>query len=282
VVEAETGFTLDQWNDAYAEIWNIGSQLDGNVKILERSELVRSMASRLTWNDDRVSEIVNFLSLTPRDDFLSPAAPYRQVDVYPWRFGRPLSYIRRPLIVVPSQDRGADMILWGNRHLLHSEVYFAGLFFSGRYKASSEELKVLNGRLNKRRGDEFNDAVASIFQSIPGLVVKSRVRKIKGRPLGSIGEHGDIDVLIAEPTHHRIRVVECNDLAAGRAPHELSNELQSLFKGTETQKSKVEKLLDRTAWVSKNLSQVLEELGVDPVQHWSVEREHYVILTGRG
>jgi len=270
-VEAETGFTLSDWMDAYGEIWNIGSQLDGSVKQLKRPELVRRVATQLNWNQDRVSELVSLLSLTARDDFLTPAAPYRQADVYPWRFGRPLSYIRRPLIVLPSQDEGAEVIQWGNRHLLNSAAYFSELFVNGRYKATSRKLKELNGRLNKRRGDDFNDTVASVFQSIPGLVVKSRVRRIKGRLLGSKGEHGDIDVLVAHPTHHRLQVVECNDLASGRAPHELANELQSLFKGTSTRKSKVNKLLARTDWILRNLSHVLEELGLPPDRRWSVE-----------
>ena len=54
-------------------------------------------------------------------------------------------------------------------------------------------------------------------------------------------------------------------------PHELANELQSLFKGTERRKSKVDKLLARTEWVRLNLSNVLEEFGLPRNAGWTVE-----------
>ena len=269
-VGAETGFTLNEWMDAYGEIWNIGSQQNESVKQLEQAELVRRVATQVGWREHRVSELVRLLSLTARDDFLTPAAPYSQIDVYPWRFGRPLSYIRRPLILLPA-DGGFEMLQWGNRHLLHSAVYFSGLFLNGRYKATSRELKELNGRLNKRRGDEFNERAASVYQSIPSLrrqVPSAKDQRQTARIKGSAWRHRRIG---GGPKASPSPSSGVQHLASGRAPHQLANEPQSLFKGTESKKSKVDKLLARTEWVRQNLNNVLDELGLPPNRLWTVE-----------
>ena len=68
--------------------------------------------------------------------------------------------------------------------------------------------------------------------------------------------------MVADPKHHRLEVVECSAIAAGRAPHELANELAALFKGKGSTKSKVDKLVARTEWVRQNLTDVLDEVGI--------------------
>ena len=62
----ETGFTLVEWMDAYAEIWNEGSEQGASVKRIERTQLVGGVARRLGWEESRVSDTIDKLTLRPR------------------------------------------------------------------------------------------------------------------------------------------------------------------------------------------------------------------------
>lgn len=43
-------------------------------------------------------KILSQFSLTTMDNFLKLSVPFRQKDVYLWRFNRRLSFVRRPII----------------------------------------------------------------------------------------------------------------------------------------------------------------------------------------
>lgn len=98
--------------------------------------------------------------LSPRSDFLVPPQPYSSSDVYPWRFNRGLSYIRRPLLKV--EHTSGDELIWGNRHLYHSHGYLFDLIVTSRIFAQSAKMRELIGKFNRERGDTFNDDVAKV------------------------------------------------------------------------------------------------------------------------
>jgi hypothetical protein len=144
------------------------------------------------------------------------------------------------------------------------------LLLSGRLPASSTEMRSLMGEFNSERGELFNDQVADLFERLPDIKVRRRVKKILG-PVGSLRPPGDIDVLIAQAKKRRLLVVECKDLAVGRAPHELQSELTKLFEGEGGKPSAIERHLRRTEWVSQNLTKVLHWLGLnDNGKRWKV------------
>jgi hypothetical protein len=271
---AEFGFSLTEQLDFIVAAMRIGQIADPVVARLPRNEFTARMARELNWEDDKASRALEMLGLSPRYNFLNPGAPYRGEDVYPWRYNRALSYLRRPFLIRhgDSDQNPVVEVLWGIRHLNSFWKNITALCREGRLRARSKEMVRLMGEFNRRRGDKFNDEVADVFAQNPRLIVRSRVKKIGHLRLrGAKGDLGDIDVLVADQRRKRLMPVECKDLALARTPYEMSGEILNLFRGTQGKKSIVELHQQRVQWVREHLSEVLDWLGISAGQRWKVE-----------
>jgi len=166
--------------DYSAQIPGGTQALDPGVACLPLETLLDRLAARLPWPRERILHTLELLSLVSRRDFLSPPAPYKQVEVYPWRFNRQLSYLRRPFVW--REQNGTVEVLWGNRHLYRSMFYLNELCFSGRLSAQARtpEMQRLMSQFLNQRGDAFNDQVADFLkQTAPdGAIVDRRVQAI--------------------------------------------------------------------------------------------------------
>ncbi len=267
---AEFGLTFTEFGCLIGEIYNLGEGQGGPVKSLGVMEFVGNLSSNLQWPEGKVSLALQHLMLSPRSEFLKPPGPFSRADVYPWRFNRALSYVRRPLLKI--ERASGDELMWGNRHLLSCHRYLFELIMSSRLFAQSAEMRELAGKLNRERGETFNIDVALLFERRPGLIVDRHSKKLGKKHIrGNLGDLGDIDVLVVDRDCQQILVIECKDLAIARTPHELKAELDSLFKGSTKEKSTVEKHELRVKWVQDNLVSVLGAFNVAFTGYWLVE-----------
>lgn len=267
---AEFGLAFTEFGYLIGEIYNLGEEQNDPVKSFGVTELVDNLSSNLQWSEQKVTLALENLMLSPRSDFLKPPKPFSITDVYPWRFNRALSYIRRPLLKI--ERASGDKLIWGNRHLINFHRYLYELITGSRLFAQSEKMRKLAGRLNRERGDEFNNDVASLFEARPDLVVRRGSKKLGKKSIrGVFGDLGDIDVLVIDKHCQRIFVIECKDLAIARTPYELKSELDSLFKGPATEKSTVEKHGLRVKWVQDNLMSILGAFNIALTGYWQVE-----------
>lgn len=266
----EFGLTFTEFGYLIGEIYNLGEEQDNPVKSLSITELVSSLSSTLHWSKEKVSAALNQLTLGARPDYLSPPKPFSATDVYPWRFNRALSYVRRPLLKV--EHSTGDVLLWGSRHIFNSHGYLFELIISSRLFSHSAEMRALAGQLNRERGETFNKDVALLFEKQPGLIVRRRSKKLGRKHIrGKLGDLGDIDVMVIDRHCQQILVIECKDLAIARTPHELKAELDYVFKGSKTEKSTIEKHRARVNWVQDNLASILGTFNLAFTEHWKVE-----------
>ena len=114
--------------------------------------------------------MLDVLSLNTPPTYLATPKPFKNEDVYPWRFNRELSYLRRPFLRRTTGDD--EEILWGPRQLFATHENLIGLCLSGRLRAKSPEMKKLVGRYLKEQGEHFNDEVADVFSRDRHLVVR--------------------------------------------------------------------------------------------------------------
>lgn len=268
--QAEFGFRLTEVMDFLFNILNLGYDQQTDCKRLPYTVFVEELTKRTGWTKERTSECIQLMSLEARHDFLEPPPPFERVEVYPWRFNRRLSYIRRPLLIRGSGE--AKEILWGTRHTYLAARHWFHLCMSARLPVSpgprGSQLRGLFGEFVERQGREFNDAVVAAFTR-PGLVVRGRVRRIGRLRIQEDGNNlGDIDCLVANARRHKLLAVECKDLSVARNPHELARELQTLFVNDDCA---VNKHSRRVEWVKRNLTHVLEFLGVPASDRWSVD-----------
>jgi hypothetical protein len=129
-------------------------------------------------------------------------------------------------------------------------------------------MKKLVSRYANTQSLKFNDEVADFLETIPGLIVRRRVRKI-GALRGSAALPGDIDVLVADAQKRTLSIYECKDLSLARNPYEMASEISGIL-GTPGKKSIVERHLDRVKWSERNLQSVLTWLGLEFKQQWRV------------
>jgi hypothetical protein len=273
-VKVEFGLTLTDLLEFLIEAMNVGLTSEGEPKTMPRDEFLDRVEERLGWDRSRTEDAFKIFSLRWRDDFLSPPLPFRRAEVYPWRFNRELSYIRRPLLVRPAGDK--DEVVWGVRHCFKAFDYLIGLCVGGRLKAKTPEMKRLISEGQDQDAKEFNDRVAEFYEAKSGWVVRRRVKKISRQRIerASRQDLGDIDVLAADAKKRVLWAVEVKNLAFARNPAELANELENIFRTRGKKRAAVDKHLERVAWLRDNLVLTLEWLGLLPSEakkRWKVE-----------
>jgi hypothetical protein len=237
------------------------------VTTMPLSEFIDLAAEDLAWEKREAARWIDFLSLSARDGFWNPPEGYVKADLYPWRYGRKISYYRRPFI--KREQDGQVEILWGHRHVADAQSYLIDQCFSGRLRPKSDVMKSLASELRHSQGEDFNNAVADWFSQQDALSVRRRVKRIGANR--QLQHHlGDIDVLVGDPKRRRVLVVECKDLSLSRTPFEMAHELAELFEAVNGKKPIIEKHEARTQWVKAHIRDVVTFLGGDPQRCWAV------------
>jgi len=262
---AEFGFPMTAVMDFAAALHNLGYEIDPGVVVAPVERVLERVSKALSWERSRTQRVLDFLSLQERADFLQPPPGVKRESVYPWRFSRPLSYIRRPLLL-RTQGRGTEVI-WGNRHLESSRRNFASVVLGGKFHPTSKEMKLLMGEMRNQEGKEFNARVAKFFEERRHTAVKDKVKAIDKLGLANLG---DIDVLAADMGRRVLYVVECKDLTMARTPYELATEIRELITGTESEKSAVEKHIARVNFIRVHLAATITWLGGNPTYSWKI------------
>jgi hypothetical protein len=264
---AEFGATLAEFFDVMIAAVDIPRLSRHSVGLLTRAELMDQVATTLSWSTDKVARIIDQITMVPRRDFLVPGAPFKARDVYPWKFGRALSYLRRPLLQI-SQD-GHERLMWGFRHLFHAAGYLGMICVQGRLVASSPEMRTAISEMNGVRGDQFTDEVAKLIER-PGRIVRVRISDFGDVRMPS--ERGDIDVLAVDQATKTLTAIECKDLALARTPQELANQLEGLMRGADNSEGRtVTRHGKRLIWIRQNLPAVLRHFNEEDPDAWMVK-----------
>jgi hypothetical protein len=263
--QAEFGFPLSKLVELLSFAIEMGLQNPPIVR-MRYEDAVAAFATRDGWDRQQVEAALEIFLHRPRGNFLRPGNGYRPEDVYPWRYGRRLSYLRRPFLV---EEQDGTRLVWGHRHMKEAHLYLLQTCFGGRMQATSDAMKALVSRYANQEGEAFNDEVADRLAEKRALVVHRRVKKI-GTGRGSIQPPGDIDVLVIDEERGRIYVLECKDLAFARTPFELAAELRALTESTPQRRSMIEKHQCRVVWLKTNLDAVLAWAKLDPAKQWEV------------
>jgi len=266
--QSEWRYSFDDMAAVVREIYAIGlTQIQTCKKILYNA-LVEQIKDKTELNRNKIIDILENLSLQERSDFWNRSKDgKRDCDVYPWRFNREKSFMRKPLIGATQNDN--KYILWGNRHLQYSIEYLFGLFSSGKLKAKSNVTKSIIGQYRKKQGEFFNDEIYDLFKRIKGIITDKRVKKIGkikiqdgGKPLG------DLDVLVIHLRKKRILIIECKNLNVARTPYEMHGELEKLFVG---ENSIIQKHQKRIEWVKNHFKDVLSRYQLSIDKKWKIE-----------
>ena len=263
--QAEFGFPLSKLVELISFAVDMGLRNPPIVR-MRYEDAVAAFATQDGWDRQQVEDALEMFLYRPRGDYLKPGDGYRAEDVYPWRYGRRLSYLRRPFLV---EELDEAWLVWGHRHMKEAHLYLLQTCFGGRMQATSDAMKALVSRHANREGEAFNDEVADRLAEKCSLAVHRRLKKI-GSGNGSIQPPGDIDVLVIDEDRGRIYVLECKNLAFARTPFELAAELRALTETTPQRRSMIEKHQRRVVWLRANLDTVISWAKLDPAKQWEV------------
>lgn len=273
VFEAEFGLPISDLTKFISSLYEIGDRSNHSLfKQIELTELINYASSFLNWREERVLTVIDFISLSARDSFLSPHKPYSRKDVYPWRTKRKLSYLRKPLLKVQHKEK--TWICWGNRHLSDALTHILNSTLAGGFQEEykSKEMQQFLGAQRKKEGQEFNLQVFNSINRQNGVICKKEVKKIGKKRIGyPENDLGDIDVLVIYPKARKITLIECKNLQVAKNAVEMSRELEELFSDDEKYESTVVKHMRRTNWVKNNLDYILGYFEIKKHGKWKVE-----------
>jgi hypothetical protein len=255
-MRSEFGFTLADLREVCRGLLDIGTA--DQLTRIARADAVAQVASARNLTPAVVDTVLNAITLTPRDKFMSIGP-----DAAPWRFNRNMSYVRRPLILQ------CDVLVFGFRSVYSAGPYWYSSLTSGRLQAGArtQSMKVYISQARRRINDDYAAGVAARLRSL-GLVAELSVSKIGGARVSDPDglDLGDVDVLAWHPGTRTVLAVEAKDFEVARTPAEMSHEIAKLFRGKQGKKverSTSYKHARRVDWLSSNLPTVLAHLGAE-------------------
>lgn len=249
----ENGFGFTEFVNVCNNIILIGDEQTSDVKKIECKVLIAKLKDNLKEvNEEKIENILDYISLEKREDFMTPPKGYRKEDVYPWRFNRELSFTRKPLI-----KRNKEYI-WGNRNLFHMLMFTIDIISEGKFKTKSKQMNKYIGSMSKKRGQAFNESVFNILKQFPELIVDKNLKKINKKKIADEEKKdlGDIDILYIYKEKKQIVVGEVKDFKLSKNPYEIYCEYREMFEDTENKKSYNTKLKRRANWVEKHIEDV--------------------------
>ena len=271
-MRAEFGYSLTEMAELLFWMTDQGIRRVEPVVSMPVEEMANAFAATLSWDKEKAALLISLFSLRPRSDYLKPPEGFEGYDVWPWRFNRRLSYLRRPILI--RRGHGVDEAVWGPKHTYQAGAYLTDLLLSGRIAAAtgkehSQVMRRYQSRSNNLRGREFEMSVITALREVPFLRVLNHVTRVGQQHVGGDGE---IDAIVANTKKKIVFVLECKDLSLARTPYEMGQQITQLYNDDADRKSATSQVLTKAAWVSSRLRDVLNELGVaGPAKQWKIK-----------
>jgi len=163
--------------------------------------------------------------LWPRQSWDTTPKGFKNKDWYPWRFGRRLSLIWRPLLRLEGGDNPRYVLSPGliGTNLMHVlRLYYEGLVPTDQCRTSA--MKRWGGEEVNRRGHAFASKVFEAMRSVGYQVrLETKIDRLLNEKLTR--DFGDVDVLAWRPAGRKVLAIECKDLRLAKTPNEIAEQL---------------------------------------------------------
>jgi len=257
----EMGFDLDQARTIIDVLENKGISDNSAIFIVSKSEYFSLVCSNKIVKDVAERFLERF-SLTTRQPWDKPPKGYANKDIYPWRYGRRLSFAARPILTVNECD---DAILIIAPNALRSGFAYV---VDGAYNSCLEQSFFRTKEMRNiwwgkaGEGHSFNAEVASRLCEA-GWQIRQNIGIPEILNHKTDRDFGDIDVLAWRPDRNEILGVECKDLSLARNYSEIAA-LLSDYQGSEIsgKPDSLKKHLIRISILKENTDKLRRMTGV--------------------
>lgn len=253
---AEFGLTLTALSKIIGTLVNEGFTKAEACMVMSEA-VIKDLLSKIEGiTIDDVDAGLELLTLLKRNGIGIPPEGYTPIDIFPWRYNRSISYIRRPLARVTSGENVS--YYFGYRHLMQFiDNLFYLLYSSKLPNPKSEEMKSWLATVSGEKGSPFREEVKKWFQENSGYeIVPHEVKMEKDAPTSHIKTdkpYGDIDLLILDHERRIIYPVECKNIHGGRNVHEMKVEIDDyLGRDGKDKNAKMRKHAERNEWLNAN------------------------------
>ncbi|QQP70187.1 hypothetical protein JHE06_11535 [Carnobacterium sp. CS13] len=245
-------FTYEEYDSVINLMVDTFNDLDRIVWVEDKKSVIDRIYLKSDYkiSKDKILSVLKFITLEEREAFLKAPKGCKGIDIFPWVFNRPLSYIRRPII------NYQDKYIFGIRNILYSRKYLLHLIWQGKLKTTGKLMKDLMSKLRNLEGEAFNEKVRYNLDFYEELEVIKGVSKIGKKHISDVNNNtlGDIDIFVINRKKKKIFLVETKDFSFSRNPYEIAMEQEKMYVGD---KSFVMKHLRRHLWIEENINHVL-------------------------
>lgn len=230
----------------------IAERNESSVAYMQPEELVVELLNLTTLTEDEIRYGLDKLTLTQRPDFNKPPKGYHSNDIFPWKYNREFSFLRRPLILLTGEN-GKQTYYWGLRNSFSANNQIQSLLYSGRIKTYNHpNIDALLGEINTRNGKRFRNDVMKWLKQQPNFATIENEISIKpGGHINAEKDYGDIDVLAFDEVNKIIYLLECKDTEQAKNIHEMRNELDK-YLGKGANGGLIDKHVERDKFIQKN------------------------------
>ena len=261
----EMGFDIDEGRLIIEKLEDRGVRDKAAILKIRTSEYFQVVCVNDITREAANSFLKQFL-LQTRERWESVPRKFSVKDIYPWRFGRRLSFLTRPILQV---DEDADpLLVIAPSELRLGFAYVLSGTKSGRLDQSFYRTRRMRniywGKASE--GHTFNLEVSRVLKEANWCVrANIRLPEVCNRKLDK--ELGDIDVLAWKGNKKQLLVVECKDLFPTLNYSEVAAQL-SEYQGIDVggRPDKLKKHLTRVEMMEENKSDVRRFTGQKEVE----------------
>ena len=254
---AEYGLMPLQVSRGVGELIELAFQREKLVVETTVGEIKSRLMKNCQYSSDDCEHFIRSFGLIHRPNWEKPPEGYENSDIYPWRYGRRLSVVVKPLLLFGR--RVEDKVLYSASMLKDGLEYLVGNISGGRLSedsVASKEMKQYIRSVNNKLGPEFEREVAAQLEDNHWIVR----RRLQMSVLGAPALLGDIDVL-AWKANGQVLAIECKHLRFARTVGEIAKVCKR-FRGEA--RDDLDKHLQRINWIRENPASLEQVAGFQP------------------
>ena len=253
---------INDWGISFSEINTISLFLaeycfiqESSYSKMKENEFMELILKETKFNIEKINSYLKVLTLNSRGKMDAPPKGYIIPEIFPWRYNRKLSYLRKPLIRIIDEDKKI-WYLWSARFLIKASDNLIYQFSNASLRVEDEHSKIRNliaKRLNLK-GKNFTNKVRDWLNQNPKLrVVDFEVKIDKKGVLIADKNYGDIDILAFNDSSKLIYCIECKNTKQAKIMYDFQRDIKNY---TEKQ---LPKHIARNNWLINNVKQLSEK-----------------------